>query len=222
MKTVSRQLGKKYSEGRRKRFRENIERLKAEGHKFGLSLDPRTKFETRICELPSCGKEFTFKITPKTDPIKRGHYCCQKHAIQHVSVQRMQVPADFDLLYDLYVVKNMTTPEIGTMFGVGHQAVRHRLLDVGIKARKVGISRYTICVETGCDKPIYRIKHKTNGSWYGKRCFEHFTAHRKRVCADYAKRNRPKINAYQQSARAKKKQPQVVEQPRWLQAAIGP
>jgi hypothetical protein len=205
MKRVSRNLGKKFSAGRLRRFREAIAAARAEGRPFGAPIDPRTRFETRICQLPSCGKEFVFRVRPKTE-ADRGRYCCQRHAIKHVSIQRIQIPADFDLLYDLYVVKNMTTTEIGKMFSTGHGAVRHRLLDVGIKPRKVGISRYTICVEDGCDKPVYRIQHKTNGSWYGKRCREHWKGHRKKICADYAKRNRPKINAYQQRARKARKE----------------
>lgn len=68
MKTVSRTLGRKYSENRLKRFRETIKRLKAEGHKFGVPPDPRTRFETRVCELPSCGAKFIFRIHPKPTP----------------------------------------------------------------------------------------------------------------------------------------------------------
>ncbi|HEX2879873.1 MAG TPA: hypothetical protein VHO25_10115 [Polyangiaceae bacterium] len=221
MKKVSPQLGKKYSESRKQRLRESMARLKAEGRTFGSPPDPRTRIEKRICQLPSCGKEFDFRIRPKTEP-QRGRYCTQKHAVKHLSIERVKVPADFDLLHDLYVVKNMTTPEIGELFGVGHQAVRRRLIDVGIRPRKVGISRYTSCTEDACDKPIYRIQHRTNGSWYGKRCYEHWVAYRKRVMSDYAKRNRPKINAYQQRVRAAAKQKKEAKAPQWLAAAIGP
>lgn len=219
MRKVSRQLGRKWSEPRKKRHRENMARLKAQGVKFGADPDPRTRFEDRVCQYPPCGATFPFRIRPKTDPVKQGHYCKQNHAIKHVSWMRRKIPADFDLLYDLYITENMTTTEIGKLFDVHHGAVRRRLRDVGILPRKVGISRYTICVEKGCDKPIHRIQHKTNGSWYGKRCFEHWKAHRKRVCADYGKNNRPKLNAYQQKARAQKKQEIVT--PPWVAQAIG-
>lgn len=219
MKKLSPQLGRKYSEPRKQRLRESIARLKAEGRRFGSPPDPRTRVEKRTCQLPSCGKEFEFRIRPKTDSF-RGRYCCQKHAVKHLSIERIKVPADFDLLHDLYVVKNMTTPEIGKLFGVGHHAVRHRLIDVGIRPRKVGISRYTTCIEDGCNLPVHRIQHKTNGSWYGRRCYEHFKMHRKRVCAEYNKNNRPKINEYQQRARKGKKE--TKESPQWLTAAIGP
>jgi hypothetical protein len=221
VKKVSRQLGKKYSDPRKQRLRDSIARLKAEGRVFGSPPDPRTRVEKRICELPSCRKEFNFRVRPKTE-ASRGRYCWQKHAVKHLSIERIKILADFDLLHDLYVVKKMTTPEIGRLFGVGHQAVRHRLIDVGIRPRKVGISRYTVCIEVGCHLPVYRVQHKTNGSWYGKRCFEHWRAHRKRVCADYAKNNRPKINEYQQGARAKAKEKKEVQNPKWLSAAIGP
>lgn len=186
---------------------------------FGSHPDPRTRYEDRVCQYPPCGKTFRFRIRPKTDPVKRGHYCEQAHAIKHVSWQRRKVPADHDLLYDLYVVKNMTTTEIGKMFDVNHHAVRHRLLDVGLRPRKVGISRYTICIEEGCGKPIHRILHKTNGSWYGRRCFDHWVAHRKKVCLKWNKGNKARINVCQQKRRAEQKQPK--ETPAWVTRAIG-
>jgi hypothetical protein len=218
MKKASRQLGRKHSEPRKARYRESLRRRIAEGLVFGHPKDPRTHTEMRVCQLPTCGKEFQFEVRPKTEST-RGRYCCQKHAVKHVSILRMKVPADFDLLYDLYVVKNLTTTEIAAMFDTTHCSVRHRLLDVGILARKVGISRYTICIEEGCDKPIYRILHKTNGSWYGKRCFEHHKQHRHRVSTSWTSRNRPRVNTNQQKRRAKAKAP--VEHPKWIQTAIG-
>lgn len=219
MRKISRQLGRKWSEPRRQRQRDNLARLRAQGRRTGSFPDPRTRIEERVCQYPPCGKPFSFRIRPKTDAEKQGRYCKQKCAIKHVSWQRMKVPADFDLLHDLYVVKNMTTVEIGKMFGAGHHAARHRLLDVGILPRKVGISRYKICAEEGCDKDIYRIQHKTNGSWYGKRCYDHWKMHRKRVSQNYGKNNRPKINAYQQRFRANQKQ--KPETPQWVMQAIG-
>lgn len=178
MKKVSKALGKKWSEGRKKRQRKAIAAAIAGGQKFGSPRNPLTHVETRICQLPTCGIEFPFLVRPKTDP-GAGRYCCQKHAVKHVSILRMKVPDDYDLLFDLYVTKRMSTPEIGAMFDTTHGAVRHRLKYLGIPTRKVGHSRHVICKVKGCDEPVFKLKHPQNGSMYGTRCEKHYWEHRK-------------------------------------------
>lgn len=190
MKSVNRLLGRKHSEQRKQRHRDNMRRLVAEGRRFGSPLDPRTRFEVRKCKLPSCSKEFVFKIRPKTDAVKHGHYCCQTHAINHVSILRIKAPDDFELLFDLYVTKDMTTTEIGQMFNTTHGAVRHRLKYLGIVRRKVGASRHWVCVEKDCNEPVFKLKHPNNGSWYGTRCEQHRKEHRDRLSKSYQDRKR--------------------------------
>jgi hypothetical protein len=96
----------------------------------------------------------------------------------------MKVPDDFNLLFDLYITKNMTTIEIGKMFDTTHGAVRHRLKYLGIVARKVGASRHWVCTEDGCNEPVLKIKHPTNGALYGTKCEAHYWAHRKKLYTD--------------------------------------
>lgn len=180
MTTVSPLLGRKFSAGRLRRHRETIARLKQEGRKFGAPLDPETRFEERVCELPSCRKRFPFKITKGFNPkVNAGRYCCQPHALQHTAIIRRKCPANYELLYDLYVSQNMSTEEIAEMFGTQHHSVCKRLAQVGIPRRKIGHSRHTVCSEVGCDVPVLKLKHPQNGSMYGTKCFEHYWAHRK-------------------------------------------
>lgn len=86
------------------------------------------------------------------------------------------VPRDRALLFDLYWTQNKTLPEIGAMFDVTHKSIERVMRDLGIPRRKVGQSRHIDCIE--CGKPIVKIHHATNGSYYGKRCREHQRAHR--------------------------------------------
>jgi hypothetical protein len=177
VKKASKALGKKFSKGRTRRHREAIAAAIAGGRKFGSPRHPLTHVETRICQLPTCGIEFPFLVRPKTDP-NAGRYCCQKHAVQHVAILRMKVPDDYDLLFDLYVTKRMSTPEIGAMFDTTHGAVRHRLKYLGILTRKVGHSRHVVCNMKGCSDPVFKIKHPQNGSMYGTKCEKHYWEHR--------------------------------------------
>lgn len=178
MKKVSPLLGRKRTEGQKRRQREGILRAIADGKPFGCKPDPYTHCENRTCQLPTCGVEFSFRVRPKTDP-SAGKYCCQKHSILHVAILRMKVPDDYDLLFDLYVTKRMSTPEIGAMFDTTHGAVRHRLKYLGILTRKVGHSRHVTCTKQGCIDPVFKLKHPQNGSMYGTKCEKHYWEHRK-------------------------------------------
>jgi transposase len=178
MKRVGRNLGKKYSEGRKRRLQMQIARLHAQGRRFGVPPDPRTHVETRVCELPECGKEFQFKVFASTDP-KTGRYCCQRHAQRHSAILRRAVPGDYALLFDLYHTKGMSTVEIAKMFGAEHHAVIARMRDFGIARRKVGHSRKWICAREGCHAPVLKLKHPQNGSTYGTLCGPHYREHRK-------------------------------------------
>jgi hypothetical protein len=199
-----------------------MKKLAAEG-RCGAKLHPSTVFEDRKCEF--CGKPFRFRKRPKTKE-SHGRFCKQVCAVRFTARRRLKVPADRELLYDLYVVQKMTTVEIAVMFGTEHGAVRHRLRDVGIEPRKPGLSRYTICIEDGCSAPVYKIKHKTNGSMYGRRCLEHWKSHRNQLRVDYfadeevvenkKKRqrawrtaNRQHCNQWARSARQKRKEAQA-------------
>lgn len=145
------------------------------------------QLEERICAYPVCGRIFFARVR-KDAPSK---YHSKKCQFRHFHAQRVAIPHDYDLLYDLYVTKNMTTPEIARHFGlVDHHAVTRRFRDVGIIPRKVGISRHKICIVEGCDEPCFKLKHPINGSPYGKRCEFHWRQHRKRLADDYYARTR--------------------------------
>jgi transposase len=178
VKRVGRNLGKKYSAGRLRRFREIGKQRKAEGRPFGAPPDPRTHIEIRICELPSCRREFPFTVRAGTDP-KTGRYCRQNHALQHTAILRRKCPADYELLHDLYVVQGMSTEEIAGMFGTVHKSVIKRMEDVGIPRRRVGHSRKWICTREGCNDPVFKLTHPQNGSTYGTLCEAHYREHRK-------------------------------------------
>ncbi len=139
------------------------------------------EFDDRICAYEPCSRIFLARI--RKDGT--ADHCSRACHLRDLSRQRVKVPHDYDLLYRLYVIENKTTTEIAELFGCEHHAVGHRLLDVGIRPRKVGISRWTHCCEEGCDKPVHKIQHKGNGSWYGKRCFEHWKKFRAKVNKDY-------------------------------------
>lgn len=178
MKRVGRNLGKKYTEGRRRRLREQIARLRTEGKTFGVPPDPRTHIETRVCGLSSCAKQFQFKVYASTDP-KTGRYCCQNHAVLHIAILRMVIPDSYDLLFDLYHTKGMSTVEIARMFNAEHHAVLTRMRYLGIPRRKVGHSRNWVCAKQGCKRLVFKLKHPQNGSTYGTLCEAHYREHRK-------------------------------------------
>lgn len=91
----------------------------------------------------------------------------------------MKIPADYDLLYDLYVTRSMSTPEIAKMFDAEHHAVLTVMRHLGIARRKVGHSRNTTCAKQHCGKPVFKLKHPQNGSNYGTLCERHYREHRK-------------------------------------------
>lgn len=98
------------------------------------------------------------------------------------------VPRDAKLLRRLYWSENHTLPEIGAMFGVNHKSVELVFRELGIPRRKQGASRNTKCK---CGKPVFRIKHASNGSVYGTRCRQCWNQHRNRLARDY--RQDPRI-----------------------------
>jgi hypothetical protein len=182
MKRVSRNLGKKFSAGRKRRHREGIARAMAAGVRFGAPADPETHIEEFVCQLPSCGKRFMQKITKGFNPrVRAGRYCCQPHATRHTAIRRRKVPAVHALLHDHYVVKNMSTVEIGAMFGATHHAALSALRRVGIERRRSGVSRNTICTRDGCDKPTLKLKHPQKGYMYGTLCETHYWEHRRAI-----------------------------------------
>lgn len=107
------------------------------------------------------------------------------------------VPRDKKLLTYLYWEQEMGTPQMAQLFGVNHKSILWNLKKLGIPSRPKGTSRHVKkCIETGCRKPVHKLYHRKNGSRYGRRCKEHWKAHRKKLpCHDI---NRPEVRARRQ------------------------
>lgn len=190
MRRVHPNLGKKHSPGRIRRKRERLAELRAQGVKF-RHPDPETHIEDRVCRLPSCGTVFQIKITKGFNPrVRAGHYCCQPHALEHTAILRRTVPRDYALLFDLYVVKGLSTVEIGLLFGAKHHGVLNALRDVGIPRRRAGLQRRSTCARENCKQPVLNLKHPTSGRVYGRLCETHYYQHRKAVEGACAERGR--------------------------------
>lgn len=85
----------------------------------------------------------------------------------------------------LYIEERFTSIELGRLFDVSHKSVLRALDRFGIVRRKVGESRHVTCCEDGCQLPIYKVRHATNGSWYGRRCRLHWIVFRMMVNQRY-------------------------------------
>lgn len=89
-------------------------------------------------------------------------------------------------LRQLYIDERLSTIEIAKIVGVAtHKSVLRALHVYGIPVRKLGPRGYLHCMEDGCELPVYRIHHKTNGSWYGRRCKLHWIIFRMEVNQRY-------------------------------------
>lgn len=133
----------------------------------------------------ACGKWFTWKGGKKRDA------CGTKCGLvlgRQLAIAQSPLPYDFDLLYGLYWNKGLSTNQIGKMYGLkkGSAPVWLRLKALGIPTRRKGTrATATTCIIDECGAPVHRIKHATNGSWYGVRCLEHWVAHRQKLTSEY-------------------------------------
>jgi hypothetical protein len=55
----------------------------------------------------------------------------------------------------------------------------------GISRRGLGPTKAIKCIEHGCSLPVFKVRHKTNGSWYGRRCRLHWIIFRMQVNQRY-------------------------------------
>jgi len=94
-------------------------------------------------------------------------------------------------LHHLYVDLGWGTPRIAKKLGINYKTVQARLKKCGIPLRKRGSGCHAlkICIEDGCNKPVFKIKHKLCKDGYGTRCKRHRTLH-------YAKLNRNLARKY--------------------------
>jgi len=172
----------KNPEERNAKMRATIAARQAAGLRFGrIPL-----FTMRGKHCAACGKWFRFKAYPDK-PLR---VVCGSACFRYLGREkRRKIPEDFNLLYDLYWNKNMSTPEIAQHFGgTGHKNVREKMVRLGIPRRKPGHSRVTTCIVDECFDSAYKLIHTNNGSLYGRRCLIHWMAHRKRLASDYWQR----------------------------------
>ena len=140
MRTTSPLLGRKFGEGRLRRHREAVARRKAEGFYEQppyTETDPRTEVRTVTCASPECGREFTFTFSPRFSR-DANRYCSHLCQLRHNHILRTRCPQDYETLHDLYVKQNMTTVEIGNLFGVSNSTVRIAMIKAGVPRRGMG------------------------------------------------------------------------------------
>ena len=126
-------LGKKWSAGRLRRYREGVARRKAAGLYEGR-LDPRTEVLTIKCSNPECGKDFPFTFSPRISRTKK-RFCTHACQLRANHDLRTRVP-EADELREMY--KTMTCAEIGKILNMTGGAIRYALIRYGIPRRKAG------------------------------------------------------------------------------------
>lgn len=112
-------------------------------------------------------------------------HCSRKCSFAFVTSQRVKIPRDHELLSRLYTIEQKSLGEIAALFNSTVSAVGWRLKDVGILERGPYQIPQRICIEKGCWAKTFKIKHATNGSFYGRRCHKHWKEHRETIHKTY-------------------------------------
>jgi hypothetical protein len=156
----------------RRRQREGIARRQAKGLPFG-GINKGPAFES-VCANPACGRTFTWRPRRKVGrPYWAPKFCCLSCSSRDVKSKYRKLP-DADTLRWLYVDEGLTCLAIARLYGLsGHSTVKDALRKAGIPRRKRGPASTEICVELNCNMAVYKTLNKSNGSWNGRRCFEH-------------------------------------------------
>ena len=148
----------------------------------GLPFGRPALFMIEMATCVVCQTQFEYKHYPSKAP----RVCCGPPCARVCGREsRRKVPNDRELLFDMYWNRNMTTPEIAARFATDHSVIKRRMNQLNIPRRKRGVSRHTICIEDNCDRPAFKLLHKKNGSYYGRRCLDHWRKHRIRICTAY-------------------------------------
>lgn len=140
-----------------------------------------------------CGKANT---TKRDDKIYCGRSCCSKALMQ----ERWSYPGRPELtkavLYRLYWDEGKPSTEIATILGMSHNGVLGAMRRFDVLRRRSGPQSEGHCCADDCRLPIYRILHKTNGSWYGRRCRLHWIIFRMEVNQRYSDKKLGKDEAW--------------------------
>lgn len=153
--------------------------------------------ESEVCER--CKSPFEYRRGPREH---RRRFCSHRCFLGSGQA-RAKVFLTKEVLRELYWVRNMTTVEIGAQVGIAHRTVIAWMRKLGVPRRPRGASRYaSVCFIEGCSRPVHKIKHRTNGASYGRRCFEHWTEYRRSLHGKYTqqKRNARRLTAAGSSA----------------------
>lgn len=143
-----------------------------------IEVKPWREFQCVWCGEPS--------RTKRDNKIYCGRSCCSK-ALMHA---RWSYPGRPELnkavLQRLYWDEGKTSPEIAVILGMSHKGVLGAMRRWEVMRRKVGPRTEGECFVEDCRLPVHRILHKTNGSWYGRRCRLHWIIFRMEVNQRYS------------------------------------
>lgn len=160
------------------KMKAGIKRRQAAGLHFGAPI--RRVRLTLTCGF--CEREFQRRDRDDRPAVE---YCSTRCHMAAECEKRRKVPEDRDLLAWLYWERNMTTVEIASLFKTNHRTVISAMDRLDVPRRRVGKSRHETCLIEGCNQPVFKIQHKGNGSWYGRRCYPHWREHRTAVAKRY-------------------------------------
>lgn len=146
------------------------------------------KLRGKYCKR--CGQWFTFQGNPKKRKVC-GPECARALGRELAQAQSL-LPYDFDVLYDLYWNQGLSTNQIAERYGLtsngkskGGANVHTRMRALGVPTRKKGKRAELVeCIIEGCNAPVYKVLHNKKGL-YGRRCLEHWVAHRQKLASDY-------------------------------------
>lgn len=194
--------GRPASEETKTKIRRGIARRQALGLPFGRQ--PTRPLREYAC--PNCGKTFVAVL----DPRERRRFCRKSCLTNWLHSYIRRVPKDAALLRRLYWEEGMTTVEIGERYGTGHRTVIDTMENLGIPRRPAhGPRRVKYCIVEGCTEPVYKIRHRSNWSMYGRRCLNHWTEHRRHLADTYALKKRIEARPRKSKRRRRKKNRRV-------------
>lgn len=176
-------LGRKRTEGFKKRVRAGIARAQGEGRPFGAPR--RQPIRIGICE--ECAAKFRWtKGRSKDNPHQTtGRFCSKRCLVRWLHKHRQRLP-DAETLRRLYWDEELSLWSIANLYAIeSHKSVSAAMEKAGISRREKRNVGLTQCAVEGCLEPAFKIKHSNNGSMYGKMCEGHRIAHRKQLAANY-------------------------------------
>ncbi len=140
-------------------------------------------------------RTFTCRVCGAKRQTKRDRQvvCNQRCMLARLRESRWKLPRHAAtrraLLMRLYWKERKTSIEIAKQLDMSHKGVLGAMRMLKITRRGMGPRAEPHCIEKGCNRPIYKILHKANGSWYGRRCYLHWVVYRFSV-------NQPKEGSY--------------------------